>query len=153
MSFIQKLTKGADKRVEMPIDENEIARKMMENPPASPYQNPEHTAQQPPRPTRVGEMAQVPYIDNTLSRLNTVAEAYRAELSALITDIAKLTEDKRQLVAALNAVEIAIENLIGEPLIAPTDSEPTRKARTQGSVEVEYAFNEGINSEGKPALG
>lgn len=101
MSYIGRLLRGAEINIE-PIDEAAVARAL----------EAEELARQPvQKPTRPGEGPAVPYIANTFDNLTKISDKYHHELSKLDADIARLTEERRQLAVSVAALETAIHAL------------------------------------------
>lgn len=98
---------------------------------ATPLHEAMKVADEPARFKRPGELPPVPYITNTLGNLSKIADKYQRELTDLDADIARLTEERRQLAVSVAAIEVAINSL----------SDPNET--------VQYNFNEVFDPDGR----
>lgn len=98
---------------------------------ATPLHEAMRAADEQPRYKRPGELPPVPYITNTLGNLSKIADKYQRELTDLDADIARLTEERRQLAVSVAAIEVAINSL----------SDPNET--------VQYNFNEVFDPDGR----
>lgn len=94
---------------------------------ATPLHEAMKSAEEPARFKRPGELPPVPYINNTLGNLSKIADKYQKELTDLDADIARLTEERRQLAVSVAAIEVAINSL----------SDPNET--------VQYSFNDSLD--------
>jgi len=66
---------------------------------------------EPAKPQRPHEIPPRAFVGNTLKQLNTVSDNYHLELAMLDKDIAKLQEERRQLIIVLDGVKLALDSI------------------------------------------
>ena len=63
------------------------------------------------KPQRPHEIPPRAFVGTTLKQLNTVSDNYHLELAMIDKDIAKLQEERRQLVIVLDGVKLALDSI------------------------------------------
>lgn len=103
MSFFNKLISGADAQLLSAGERMEAEVNSM--------QTAQVQEKEKPRFKRPGDSDAIPYINNTRDNLTKIVDRYHIEATALDADIARLTEERRQLRCSITALEMAIETI------------------------------------------
>lgn len=106
----------------------------------------EEAAKPAPAPARPADTPPRAFIETTRKSLSGIHEKYSAELEALDKDIAKLREERRQIVVALHGVTAALSE------IKKADEDPTATKPAPTPNVAQYPINAGTNSAGQPAV-
>lgn len=90
---------------------------------------------------RPGDQPLRGYVGNTLNILNSTYDAYSAELAMLEKDIAKLNEDRRQLVIAMAGVVAALNDIKKENERSPAKIVEVNVDEAQLSADIARALD------------